>query len=119
MFVEAAIRELYPEIEPFNGREYAWGNTNPGEPPQMARWDADKLGPLDLAAIEAKAAEIAARPVPVVETVIAGYPRDIRIWFSDAGVWERWNPYVIGIGIELGLTEAQLDQMFRDAVRVL
>lgn len=50
-----------------------------------------------------------------VKTIVAAYPLEVQLWFSDAGVWERYNPYVMGIGIELGLTEAQIDNLFVQA----
>lgn len=51
-----------------------------------------------------------------VEAMIAEHPYPpVRIWFSHAQNWERGNPYVAAMAIELGLTEAQVDDLFRAA----
>ena len=47
-----------------------------------------------------------------VENAVAGYPRDVQLWFSDARDWDRNNPYVQGIGAELSLTDEQVDELF-------
>lgn len=54
-----------------------------------------------------------------VEAIVAQMPKTVQIWFARANTWERDNPYVRGIGLELGLTEAQMDEMFRRAARRL
>lgn len=51
-----------------------------------------------------------------VEAMIATHPYPpVRIWFAHAQNWERNNPYVAAMAIELGLTEAQVDDLFRAA----
>jgi hypothetical protein len=47
-----------------------------------------------------------------VENAVAAYPKDVQIWFSDAREWDRNNPYVQGLGLELGLTDEQVDELF-------
>jgi len=37
---------------------------------------------------------------------------EVRIWFSTATMWERYNPYVQAIGMELELSEEQIDDLF-------
>lgn len=54
-----------------------------------------------------------------VEAIVAQMPKTVQIWFARANTWERDNPYVRGIGLELELTEAQMDEMFRRAARRL
>ena len=54
-----------------------------------------------------------------VETIIKLYPRTVQIWFERANVWERNNPYVVGLGMELGLDDEQLDDLFRRAAKKL
>lgn len=54
-----------------------------------------------------------------VEAIVAAMPRAVQIWYGNANVWERDNAYVRGIGLELDLTEADLDEMFRRAARRL
>ena len=46
-----------------------------------------------------------------VETMAAADPT-FYIWFDRALVWERNNPYVVNAGVALGLTEAQVDELF-------
>lgn len=51
-----------------------------------------------------------------VEAMIATHPYPpVRIWFAHAQTWERGSPYVAAMAIELGLTEAQVDDLFRAA----
>jgi hypothetical protein len=50
-----------------------------------------------------------------VETAVALYPRTVQLWYQRAQVWERFNPYVMGIGLELGLADPQIDELFRYA----
>lgn len=54
-----------------------------------------------------------------VEAIIALYPRTVQIWFERANTWERGNPYIMGLGMELGLTEVQVDDLFRKAAKKL
>lgn len=54
-----------------------------------------------------------------VEAIVKAMPRAVRIWFEKANDWERASPYVMGIGIELDLSEADLDEKFRRAARRL
>jgi len=63
--IHQAIRSLHPGANPI--RDYAWTMGTDGEP-FMQRWDAGKLGPLDLAAIEAEALRLASI-VPVPQTI--------------------------------------------------
>lgn len=54
-----------------------------------------------------------------VEAIVAQMPKAVQIWFARANDWERANPYVAGIGLELDLTDDALDEMFRRAARRL
>lgn len=54
-----------------------------------------------------------------VEAIVEQMPKAVQIWFARANTWERANPYVMGIGLELDLTEADLDDKFRRAARRL
>ena len=52
-----------------------------------------------------------------VTAALAAQPWDVRARFNDATEWRRLNPLVIMLGGQvLGLTEAQLDDLFRLAV---
>jgi hypothetical protein len=60
--IHAAIQSLHPGADMI--RDYMWSMGADGEP-FMQKWDADRLGPLDLAAIEAEALRLASiLPVP-------------------------------------------------------
>jgi hypothetical protein len=54
-----------------------------------------------------------------VEAVVSEMPKTVQIWYARANTWERDNPYVRGIGLELDLTDEQVDEMFRRASRRL
>lgn len=51
-----------------------------------------------------------------VEDAIAAHPyRPVQLWYASANTWRRDNPYVQAIGVELGLTDEQIDDLFRAA----
>lgn len=54
-----------------------------------------------------------------VEAIVGAMPKAVQIWFARANTWERFNPYVMGICLELDLTEADLDDKFQRAARRL
>lgn len=43
---------------------------------------------------------------------------EVEIWFSDARVWQRGNAYVAQIGEGLGLSGAEIDELFRQAAGI-
>lgn len=47
-----------------------------------------------------------------VETVIAQADAESRIWYADAQEWQRNHPVVISMGAAVGLTAAQIDELF-------
>ena len=48
-----------------------------------------------------------------VEAAVENHPyRPVQIYFSNATAWERANPYVIGLGYEIGLTDTEMDNLF-------
>jgi hypothetical protein len=63
--IHAAIQSLHPGADLI--RDYSWSMGANGQP-YMQRWDAGRLGPLDLAAIEAEAVRLAS-VVPVPATI--------------------------------------------------
>lgn len=105
----------------------------------MIVWDTDRLGPLDMAALQAVAEGLMNTPaVPAavskaqaqmallnaglldqLEAAIAAHPyRPVRIWYEGANVWERAHPYVSTLAPELGLTEEQIDALFIAAAKL-
>lgn len=47
-----------------------------------------------------------------VETAIAQADAESRIWYADAPEWQRNHPVVIAMGSAVGLTAAQIDELF-------
>lgn len=39
----------------------------------------------------------------------------LKIWFYRANTWERNNPYIKAVATQLGLTDQQIDDLFRSA----
>lgn len=129
-YVHIAIAETNPDA--FASHAYMFCLDENGEP-YMGVWDEDRLGTLDLAAIEARCEEIALKglvPAKVtraqalmalykagllqqVKDAVAAHPlEEVRIWFENSLNWERNNPYVLAIGMELELTDDQIDGLF-------
>jgi hypothetical protein len=53
-----------------------------------------------------------------VETLVADYPyRPVSIWWASALSFERGHAYLNALGMELGLTEEQMDALFVTAHR--
>lgn len=74
--------------------------------------------PSAVSAAQAKLALDAANILDDVEAMIAAHPvRAVRIWFTDANVWERWHPYVSALGLELSLDDDAIDALFVAADR--
>ena len=53
-----------------------------------------------------------------VEALIVQYPKEIQIWYSDSPTWERYDPYVMGISLELDLSNDDLDRLFEAAAKL-
>lgn len=54
-----------------------------------------------------------------LKAIIAAHPyRPVRIWFEKANHWERSNPYIQILGPELGLSEADIDDLFANAAQL-
>ncbi|MGO4172506.1 hypothetical protein [Bosea sp. TAF32] len=49
---------------------------------------------------------------PVRDAVAAHPLEEVRIWFENSLNWERYNPYVMAVGMELELTDDQIDDLF-------
>lgn len=49
-----------------------------------------------------------------VDALVGAHPYEpVRIFFNNANVWERSNAYVSGIGAEIPLSDAEMDDLFR------
>ena len=47
-----------------------------------------------------------------VEAAIAAGNQDIKDWYAYATTFERANPHVVDMGVALGVTPEQLDQLW-------
>lgn len=70
--------------------------------------------PNSVSAAQAKLALYNAGLLPDVEAAAAVYP-PMQIFYANANEWHRVHPYVQGLAAELGLTDAQVDDLFRAA----
>lgn len=52
-----------------------------------------------------------------VEDIVKSSPRPLKIWYDRSVDWERDSPSVQALAVSLGLTDAQVDDMFRRASR--
>jgi hypothetical protein len=50
-----------------------------------------------------------------VTSVIQAVGGEAQIWFSDARVWERTNPYVLSLSKEIKLSSEEVDNLFFSA----
>lgn len=53
-----------------------------------------------------------------VEDAVEAAGGDVQDWYELAGTWNRTNPYVGQLGTQLGLTAAQIDDLFRQAASI-
>lgn len=75
--------------------------------------------PSVVSASQAKIALLNAGLLDEVEAIVAAHPyRIVRIWYADANQWERGNPYVQALGVEMGLDDAAIDDLFIAASKV-
>ncbi len=69
--------------------------------------------PLKVYAVQALLALKDAGLYDIVDTACKNHPlKEVQIWYEKAQTWEEDNPYVMGIGAELGLTDAQVHNLF-------
>lgn len=75
--------------------------------------------PAQVSSAQAKIALKRAGYLPAVKDAIDALgDEEVGIWFTDARVWERSNPYVAQIGPAVGLDEAAIDALFRQAAEI-
>lgn len=71
-------------------------------------------------AAQAKIALYHAGLLNAVEAAVARHPYPpVRIWYTDAREWERGFSYVQALGLEMGLTDAQMDALFLAASKIV
>jgi hypothetical protein len=67
---------------------------------------------------QAKIALLDAGLLDRVETAVKANSRRVQLWFADAQAWERENPHINALGAALGLSAAQIDDLFHAAAKV-
>lgn len=93
-------------------RLMAWGVPTAYAPP------AEPF-PVTVTAAQAKIALYNAGLLDQVRAAVQAHPYElVRLWYENAGVWERGNPYVQALGVEIGLTDEQIDELFIAASRI-
>ena len=53
-----------------------------------------------------------------VEEAVAAADMPTKIWYSDAQTWLRQNPILTALGGQIGLTDDQIDDLFRAAAAI-
>ncbi len=95
-------------------RKWENGTVVPYEPPPV-----EPPFPSTVTAAQAKIALHNAGLLEQVKAVVAAHPYEIvRIWYGDANDWERGNAYVQALGVEIGLTDEQMDSLFIAASKI-
>lgn len=75
--------------------------------------------PKEVTAAQAQVALFDAGYLDQVEELIASHPYPkVRIWWRAARNWERSNPYIYAVALELGLSDEQVDNLFKEAAKV-
>ena len=109
--VAAAFRERSPPAE--------WAAlriTPPDGMPLLGRTPV----PASVTRFQARAALAMAGLLPTVEAAIADSPDLItRLAWTDAQVFERGSPTIASLAAAIGLTEAQIDDLFRTAAEIV
>ncbi len=84
--------------------------------PQPTAEEIDAAGepvPASVSPAQAKIALYEAGLLDQVEALVADYPyRPVSIWWTSALSFEREHPYLNALGLELGLTDEQIDALF-------
>ena len=65
--------------------------------------------------LQARLALSRAGLLPSVEAALTG---ELKLWYDDAQVWERDNPFVLQMASALSLTAAQVDALFATAAAI-
>lgn len=115
-FVVAAICR-HEDSDPYPAG-WEWREVDPDNKP-LPGAIIDEAGwympvPAKVTAAQAKLALYNAGLLDNISQAVQGYP-PMKIYFDFATEWHRTHPYVLGMGQELGLSDAQIDELFRQA----
>lgn len=112
--VQIAELEWREFIDNQGYRRMVDGKVEPYEPPP-----AVPPFPSVVSAAQAKIALFNAGLLDQVKAIVTAHPYEIvRLWYENAGVWERGNAYVQALGAELDLDDAAIDALFIAASKV-
>lgn len=108
---ETALADALAEIS----RLTAVLASSPASPPEPT----DPTGvPASVTRFQARAALFAAGLLDDVEATIAGADRFVQIAWADAASFERGSPTIAALATALGLSDQQLDDLFRAAAKI-
>ncbi|GBU19354.1 MULTISPECIES: hypothetical protein [Methylobacterium] len=73
---------------------------------------------VDVTRAQAKIALHRAGYLDQVKVLVEEEGGEVAIWFAEANMWQRANPHVETLGAALGLSAAQIDDLFRLAAQI-
>ncbi|QDD62639.1 hypothetical protein EJD96_00020 (plasmid) [Herbaspirillum seropedicae] len=89
---------------------------NPGDVWDGTAWQsAPEPVPASVTQSQARRALLAAGKLAAVETAVAAADQDTQIVWQYAATVERGSPFVAALAAAVGLTDAQIDDLFRRA----
>lgn len=71
--------------------------------------------PEEVTDLQARLALIAAGHIATVEAVVTQADAATRAWFDRSRTWRRDSPMIAALAPAIGLTDAQIDDLFRTA----
>lgn len=74
--------------------------------------------PESVSRAQAKIALLRAGLLASVEQAVSAAGGEVAIWYADALTWRRDNPNILSLGTFLGLSDAQIDDLFRQAAQI-
>lgn len=126
----SAARAVVPSTDPAyavwsaaGGIPTVWPRDEDGHQTQAALDDVLRAAGViadvaDVSSAQAKIALIRAGHMPAVRAAVAAASEETQVWFSDARTWQRHNASVVAVGASLGLSDSEIDALFRDAAAI-
>lgn len=89
---------------------------------EAAAWEAERLtaerAGMKVSRLQARVALLQAGLLPQVEAAVAAADPIIQMAWAEAIELRRYSPAILGLASALGLTDTQLDDLFRAAALV-
>lgn len=89
---------------------------------EAAAWEAERLtaerAAMKVSRLQARVALLQAGLLPQVEAAVAAADPIIQMAWAEAIELRRYSPAILGLASALGLTDTQLDDLFRAAALV-